>query len=128
MLFTDSDRLQSPFERPFDLGGQPVRVSLDAANLVERLEYIVMIKNNGHHPYILMGYLPRERILMYGDMYNPPAGSDPRDLARTNEFATNLYENIQRLKLDVQLLAPIHGQPVPFDNLKKAIGLLPLMP
>lgn len=84
------------------------------------------IKDNGHYPYILMGYLPAERILLYGDMYNPPAGNDPRDLARTNEYANNLYENIQRLKLDVQTIAPIHGLPVPLDNLRKAIGLLPL--
>ena len=82
---------------------------------------------NGHNPYILIGYLPNEKLLLYGDMYNPPAGSDPRDLARTNEFAQNLYDNVaDRLKLDVQTIVPIHGLPVPFDNLKKAIGLLPV--
>ena len=85
------------------------------------------LHGNGHNPYILIGYLPAEKILLYGDMYNPPSGSDPRDLARTNEYADNLYDNIvNRLKLDVRLLAPIHGLPVPFDNLKKAIGLMPL--
>jgi hypothetical protein len=78
---------------------------------------------NGHNPYILIGYLPAEKILLYGDMYNPPPGSDPRDLARTNEYADNLYDNIvNRFQLDVQTIAPIHGLPVPFDNLKKAIG------
>jgi hypothetical protein len=82
---------------------------------------------NGHNPYILIGYLPAEKILLYGDMYNPPAGNDPRDVARTNEYADNLYDNVaNRLKLDVRLLAPIHGLPVPFDTLTKAIGLLPL--
>jgi glyoxylase-like metal-dependent hydrolase (beta-lactamase superfamily II) len=82
---------------------------------------------NGHNPYILIGYLPNEKLLLYGDMYNPPAGNDPRDLARTNEFAQNLYDNVaDRLKLDVQTIAPIHGLPVSFDNLKKAIGLLPV--
>lgn len=29
---------------------------------------------------------------------------------------------------DVKRIAPIHGLPVPFDNLKKAIGLIPLSP
>lgn len=78
---------------------------------------------------MLIGYLPNEKILLYGDMYNPPAGNDPRDLARIKEYAANLYENIaNRLKLDVKLIAPIHGLPVPFDNLKKAIGLIPLSP
>lgn len=85
------------------------------------------LHGNGHNPYLLIGYLPAEKILLYGDMYNPPAGSDPRDLARTNEYADNLYDNIaNRLKLDVKVIAPIHGAPVPFDNLKKAIGLMPL--
>jgi glyoxylase-like metal-dependent hydrolase (beta-lactamase superfamily II) len=85
-----------------------------------------MLKNNGHNPYIIIGYLSAEKIVLYGDMYNPPAGSDPRDAARTNEYAENLYDNIvNRLKLDVRLLAPIHGLPVPLDNLKKAIGLIP---
>ncbi len=85
------------------------------------------LQGNGHNPYILIGYLPAEKILLYGDMYNPPAGSDPRDLARTNEYADNLYDNVaNRLKLDVRLIAPVHGLPVPFDNLKKAIGLVPL--
>lgn len=84
---------------------------------------------NGHNPYILIGYLPAERILLYGDMYNPPAGNDPRDPARTNEFADSLYDNVaNRFKLDVQLMVPVHGRPVPFDNLKKAIGVLPVAP
>ena len=82
---------------------------------------------NGHNPYILIGYLPAEKILLYGDIYNPPPGADPRDLARTNEYADNLYDNIvNRFQLDVQTIAPIHGLPVPFDNLKKAIGKMPL--
>lgn len=82
---------------------------------------------NGHNPYILIGYLPAEKLLLYGDMYNPPAGSDPRDVARTNEYADNLYDNIaNRLKLDVQTIVPVHGRAVPLDNLRKAIGLIPL--
>jgi glyoxylase-like metal-dependent hydrolase (beta-lactamase superfamily II) len=98
------------------------RVLTDGVRTLE----LHQIKDNGHYPYILMGYLPNEKILLYGDMYNPPSGADPRDLARTNEYANNLYQNIQTLKLDVRTLAPIHGKPVPFDNLKKAIGLVPL--
>jgi glyoxylase-like metal-dependent hydrolase (beta-lactamase superfamily II) len=85
------------------------------------------LQGNGHNPYILIGYLPAEKILLYGDMYNPPSGNDPRDLGRTNEYADNLYDNVaNRLKLDVRLIVPVHGQAVPFDNLKKAIGLIPL--
>lgn len=84
---------------------------------------------NGHHPYLLIGYLPTEKMLLYGDMYNPPPGNDPRDPGRTNEFADSLYDNIaNRFKLDVGLMLPVHGNAIPFDNLKKAIGLLPVTP
>lgn len=81
------------------------------------------LRDNGHNPYILIGYLPAEKIVLYGDMYNPPPGNDPRDLARTNEYAQSLHDNIAlRLKLDVQTIAPVHGRAVPFENLRKAIG------
>jgi hypothetical protein len=32
------------------------------------------IQGNGHNPWILMVYFPREKLLFYGDMYNPPDG------------------------------------------------------
>ena len=63
---------------------------------------------------------------MYGDMYNPLPGDDPRDLARTNEFAINLHENMEKLNPKPVTLAPIHGRVVPYTNLKKAIGAIPL--
>ncbi len=78
---------------------------------------------NGHHPYIAVGYLPRERLLLYGDMYNPPGGDDPRDPGRTNEYASGLYDDVTtRLRLDVATMVPVHGRPVPFDHLRRAIG------
>lgn len=88
-----------------------------------RVLELYKLLGNGHHPYLIVGHLPRERLLLYGDMYNPPAGDDPRDLGRTNEFAANLFENItERLRLDIATLVPVHGRPVPFDNLRRAIG------
>lgn len=79
--------------------------------------------DNGHNPYLLIGYVPNEQLILYGDMYNPPPGDDPRDLARTNEYAESLHDNIaNRLKLNVRTLVPVHGRAVPFENLKKAIG------
>jgi glyoxylase-like metal-dependent hydrolase (beta-lactamase superfamily II) len=113
------DRLARAPKAPVWDGMTEKKVLSDGKRTLE----LHQIKDNGHYPYILMGYLPAERILLYGDMYNPPAGSDPRDLARTNEYATGLYDNIQRLRLDVVTIAPIHGQPVPLDNLRQAIGL-----
>jgi hypothetical protein len=34
----------------------------------------------------------------------------------------NLYDNIERLKLTVDQLLPLHGRKVPLTELQKAIG------
>jgi len=65
--------------------------------------------------------------LYYGDGYNPPAGDDPRDPSRTPEYGIDLYRNVTQLSLNVERIAPTHSsRAVPYDNLKKAIGILPL--
>lgn len=81
------------------------------------------LQDSGHNAATLIAYLPKERILMYGDGYNPPPGDDPRDPTRTPEYGLDLYENVQRLKLNPARIAPVHGRVVPFENLKIAIGV-----
>ena len=84
------------------------------------------LQNSGHNVATLIAYLPAERLLYYGDGYNPPAGDDPRDLSRTPEFGIDLYRNITQLNLNVERVAPAHSsRAVPYDNLKRAIGILP---
>jgi glyoxylase-like metal-dependent hydrolase (beta-lactamase superfamily II) len=95
------------------------KVLTDGSRTIE-LHYL---QNSGHNTATLIAYLPAERILLYGDGYNPPPGDDPRDPTRTLEYGLQLYENVQRLKLNVARIAPVHGRVVPFDNLKKAIGV-----
>ena len=34
-----------------------------------------------------------------------------------------LYDNVQRLKLNPARIAPVHGRVVPFENMKIAIGV-----
>ena len=87
---------------------------------------IYFMKGTSHNVANLLVYMPKEKLLFWGDGYNPPQGNDPRDLARTPEQAIDLYRVITMNNLDVQTIAPAHGfGPKPFDNLKKAIGLLP---
>jgi glyoxylase-like metal-dependent hydrolase (beta-lactamase superfamily II) len=81
------------------------------------------LENHGHNTSQLIAYLPKERILMYGDGYNPPAGDDPRDPTRAPDFGLQLYENVQRLKLNPARIAPVHGRVVPFENMKIALGI-----
>ena len=86
---------------------------------------IYHMKNSGHNANNLIVYMPREGLIYWGDGYNPPAGEDPRDPARTPEYGIDLYRNIMDLKLNVKTIAPAHGSGAkPFDNLKKAIGMM----
>jgi glyoxylase-like metal-dependent hydrolase (beta-lactamase superfamily II) len=67
-------------------------------------------------------YLPRSRILVQGDAYSPGApGTPPPATPPPNAVA--LYEDIQRLKLNVATIAPIHGPgAVPIAELRRFIG------
>jgi glyoxylase-like metal-dependent hydrolase (beta-lactamase superfamily II) len=83
------------------------------------------VKGSGHHTGMIFVYSPRARAVYWGDGYNPPEGDDPRDPARTPEFGLDLYRNIMASGVNVERIAPAHGAGVrPFDNLRKAIGLM----
>ncbi|MQA28985.1 MAG: MBL fold metallo-hydrolase [Luteitalea sp.] len=69
---------------------------------------IHQIAGGGHNDAFAMVYLPRERILIEVDAYTPPAANAPPP-ATVNPYTVNLYENIQRLKLDVRQIAALHG-------------------
>ncbi len=66
------------------------------------------IAGGGHNDAFAMVYLPKEKILIEGDAYTPPAANAPPPTA-ANPFAVNLDQNITRLKLDVKQIAPLHG-------------------
>jgi glyoxylase-like metal-dependent hydrolase (beta-lactamase superfamily II) len=67
-------------------------------------------------------YLPRQRILVEGDAYSPgPADAPPPATPPPNAVA--LYRDIQRLKLNVATIAPIHGRgAVPIAELRRFVG------
>jgi glyoxylase-like metal-dependent hydrolase (beta-lactamase superfamily II) len=77
------------------------------------------VQGNAHNDGLLMVYLPKEKILVQADAFSPRPGSPP---SAGNPFTVNLYENIVRLNLDVQRIAPIHGVVVPLADLKTAAG------
>jgi glyoxylase-like metal-dependent hydrolase (beta-lactamase superfamily II) len=99
------------------------KVMTDGTKTIE----IYFMKGTAHNVANLIVYMPNEKLVFWGDGYNPPEGTDPRDLARTTEQAMDLYRTITMNNLDVRTIAPAHGSGAkPFDNLKKAIGLIPL--
>jgi glyoxylase-like metal-dependent hydrolase (beta-lactamase superfamily II) len=87
---------------------------------------IYFMQGTSHNVNNLLVYMPKEKLVYWGDGYNPPEGNDPRDFARTPEQTIDLYRVISTNNLDVRTIAPAHGAGArPFDNLKKAIGLIP---
>ena len=69
-----------------------------------------------------MVYLPTEKILVEVDAYAPPAANAPMPTV-PSPFAVNLHDGIQRLKLDVRQIVPLHGRAATLAELRSFIGL-----
>lgn len=83
---------------------------------------IYPILGSGHNDAFALVYLPAEKILIEADAYTPPAANAPAPSA-PNPYSINLYENIQRLKLDVRQIAALHGPGVAtIGDLRTAIA------
>jgi glyoxylase-like metal-dependent hydrolase (beta-lactamase superfamily II) len=81
-----------------------------------------LIKDSPHNDGILMAYLPAEKILVEVDVYTPPAANAP-PATSVSPSTTNLVANIERLKLDVEKILPLHGPGVATRaDLYKAAG------
>ena len=68
----------------------------------------------------------KEKILVEADAFNPPAQPATQTPATISPYNQNLVANIERLKLDVQTLIPIHypadGRKVGTAELMRAVG------
>jgi glyoxylase-like metal-dependent hydrolase (beta-lactamase superfamily II) len=85
-----------------------------------RLE-LYRVRGNLHNDGMLIGYLPKEKFLMVADVYS---GRNFRKSPAKNVsvFTANLWQNLQRLKLDIHTVLPIHGRKASFEQLKFAAG------
>ena len=68
-----------------------------------------------HVEGMLMAYLPKEKILIEADLYDPPA----KKVTPTNQAFLN---NVRQIGLDVETIAPIHGGPVSWGEFLKILG------
>lgn len=69
----------------------------------------------GHNDGMLLVYLPKEKVLLEADGFNPPAQMLTRTPAMISPYTANLVANIERLKLDVERIISVH---YPADNRK----------
>ena len=79
------------------------------------------IADSVHSNGFTMVYLPAEKLLIEGDAYTPAAPGTPPP-AKPNDNNVNLADNIERLKLTVERILPLHGSVVPLSHLYTAIG------
>lgn len=87
----------------------------------ERTVEVHSIDASVHAQGFMMVYLPNEKILVQADAYTPgPPNTAPP--ARPNDLHVNLVQNLERLKLPVTTLLPLHGRIVPVSELYTAIG------
>lgn len=77
---------------------------------------IYQLAGNGHNDAFAFVYLPAEKILIEADAFTPPPANAPAQTS-VNPFSANLLQNIKRLNLDVERIAPLHGQLVKLEDL-----------
>jgi glyoxylase-like metal-dependent hydrolase (beta-lactamase superfamily II) len=68
-----------------------------------------LLTNYEHTGDMLVVYLPKEKILAEPDAFTAPATPTTPLVVTAVPYAVALYDNIQRLKLDVKTIAPFHG-------------------
>jgi glyoxylase-like metal-dependent hydrolase (beta-lactamase superfamily II) len=73
------------------------------------------LQNFGHNDGMIIAYLPKEKVLLEADGFNPPPQPLRQTPATISPYTASLQSNIERLKLDVQRIIPVH---YPADNRK----------
>jgi len=97
------------------------KVMTDGEHTIE----LYHVQNSTHNEGMLIAYLPRQKVLMEADEFNVGPANAPTP-ANINPYHTNLLANIERLKLDVDRIIPIHlpndGRKVMMAELYTAAG------
>ena len=87
----------------------------------ERILRVYYVQPLDHATGMLMAYLPEERIAFQADLFDthepPPAEPTPA--------MHSFYNQIQRMSLDIETIAPSHGPPVPYSVFYEAMGSPP---
>lgn len=110
---------ERPFTRTTDaLAASPkaavVETVGDTKTLTDGTRSLVLyhVAGNPHSDTMLMAYLPKERLLVQVDAFSPGGSYHP--------YAANLLEHVERLKLRVDRIVPLHGAVVTMADLVEA--------
>jgi len=115
------DKAQGSGRKPVVEAVGEKQILTDGTHTVE----LYHLENFGHHDGMLIAYFPKEKVLLEADAYNPqPTGTSPPSPA--SPFNVSLLDNIQRLRLDVTRIVPVHypadSRVVTLAELNKWVG------
>jgi glyoxylase-like metal-dependent hydrolase (beta-lactamase superfamily II) len=102
------DKAQLAGKKPVIEAMGEKKVLTDGTHTIE----LYHLQNFPHHDGMIVAYLPKEKVLLEADGYNPQA-ANATPPSPPSPFTMSLLDNIQRLKLDVQRIVPVH---YPADN------------
>jgi len=102
------DKAQAAGKKPKVEAMGEKKVLTDGTHVME----LHHLQNFGHHDGMIVAYFPKEKVLLEADAYNPQAVSAAPP-SPPSPYTLSLADNIQRLKLDVQRIVPVH---YPADN------------
>jgi glyoxylase-like metal-dependent hydrolase (beta-lactamase superfamily II) len=108
------DRLARSGRKPIFEGVSGSRTFTDGARRLVVHHYA----GNFHNPGMLMVHLPKERILVEADSFTPAATNTEAPGGVVN--LVHFYQAVERLRLEVEQIVPIHGRLVTMDDLRMA--------
>jgi glyoxylase-like metal-dependent hydrolase (beta-lactamase superfamily II) len=85
-----------------------------------RVLEVYAVPGLAHNQNMLIAYLPREKIVVQGDLFGPPAPGQPTPAP--NASNRTFRDTVQRLKLDIAQIASIHGRVATWDEFTKVLG------
>jgi glyoxylase-like metal-dependent hydrolase (beta-lactamase superfamily II) len=110
------DRLAKSPKKPVVEGVFDKRAFTDDTNTLELYRL-----STDHDDAMLVAYLPKAKILVEADMWNPPAANAPPAPA-VSPVILQLVDGIKKLNLDVQRVAGLHGRMATIQELRAAAG------
>ncbi len=81
----------------------------------DRQMHLSYVQPLAHAEGMLMAYLPKEKLAIQADLYDA-SETLPTPASRT------LLTHVQRLKMDVQTLVPLHGRPVAWADFLRVMN------
>jgi glyoxylase-like metal-dependent hydrolase (beta-lactamase superfamily II) len=86
-------------------------------NRILRIYYVQPLQ---HVEGMLMAYLPAERIVFEADLFDTHEAPSAAQLPAMRSLANQ----VARMKLQVETLAPVHGKPLPWSTFQTALNSL----